>query len=158
MSSEIDDLEQRLLGGEAAVDEGFLCAALARLASEFATHMAAEDFVLYPALHAAFPAGRGTLATLRNHHAELRLMLSTLFERLETPSSAARNEQIQVVLRDFIDLLRLHIHCEESTVFDVASRVLSNSEVERIARDIAPRFDSNSARDSEPGPSKGIST
>ena len=35
---------------------------------------------------------------------------------------------------DLIDLLRLHIHREESAVFDVASRVLSDDEAGELAQ------------------------
>jgi hemerythrin-like domain-containing protein len=136
--AEIDDLERSALGGSVAPDEDALRTVLALLASQFATHMAAEDAVLYPALEGAFPAGRTTLEALRADHAELRLMLATLLQWLAAPPSGARNEQLQVVLRDFVDLLRLHIHREESAVFDVASRVLSNTEAEALARRIAP--------------------
>jgi hemerythrin-like domain-containing protein len=149
------ELERRTLVGPAPPDEASLRAALALLADQFDTHMTAEDRVLYPALLGAFPAGRPTLEALHADHAELRLMLATLGTWLGTAASAARDEQLQVVLRDFIDLLRLHIHREESAVFDVASRVLSIPEADALARRIAPLVEGHPAGGSVPGPSKG---
>ena len=150
----IDELERRTLAA-AGPDEATLREAVAMLERQFATHMAAEDSVLYPALQAAFPAGRTTLETLRADHAELRAMLRVLPVWIDAPASASRDEQLQVVLRDFIDLLRLHIHREESAMFDVASRVLSPSEAEELARRVAPLVDSNPPGGTGPGPAKG---
>ena len=117
--------------------------------------MAAEERVLYPAVGAAFPPGRLTLEALGNDHVELRLMLATLCRALDAPRCPGRDEQLQVVLRDFVDLLRLHIQREESAVFEVASRVLSNTEAEDLTNRIAPLLESTSSGNREPGDTKG---
>jgi hypothetical protein len=153
--AEIDRLERQSLAGAGVPDETALRAAAELLVLQFATHMTAEEKILYPAIRAAFPAGRATLEALNADHAELRLMLATITRWLDAPVSASRDEQLQVVLRDFIDLLRLHIHREESAVFDVASRVLSNPEAEELARRIAPHVDLNPPPGSESGAAKG---
>jgi hemerythrin-like domain-containing protein len=153
--AEIDRLERQALAGAAEPDEMVLREAAGLLTIQFATHMTAEEEVLYPAIRAAFPAGRATLDALNADHAELRMMLATITRWLDAPASASRGEQLQVVLRDLIDLLRLHIHREETAVFDVASRVLSRSETEELARRIAPPVDLNPPPGSEPGAAKG---
>ena len=136
--AQVDALEQRTLAGQALPGVDELREAAAMLARQFDTHMAAEDAVLYPAVLAAFPAGRSILEALRADHVELRLMLATIQRWLERSESQERTEQLQVVLRDLIDLLRLHIHREESAVFDVAARVLTEPESAEITRRIAP--------------------
>lgn len=151
----IDDLEQQWLLPASPRHDAALRAPLALLEHQFATHMAAEDGVLYPAIQGAFPTGRATLEALRADHAELRLMLETLLQGVGAPASAARDEQLQVVLRDFVDLLRLHIHREESAVFDVASRVLSITEAAALALRIAPTAQSNLPGAAGPGSPKG---
>jgi iron-sulfur cluster repair protein YtfE (RIC family) len=153
--AEIGRLEQRALAGGGVPDEPALRAAAELLTIQFATHMTAEEKVLYPAIRAAFPAGRATLEALNADHTELRLMLAAITRWLDAPASAGRDEQLQVVLRDFIDLLRLHIHREESAVFDVASRVLSSSEAEELALRITPHVDLNPPPGREPGAAKG---
>jgi hemerythrin-like domain-containing protein len=153
--AEIDQLERQALSGAGDPGETVVRAAAELLTSQFATHMTAEEKVLYPAIRAAFPAGRATLEALNADHAELRMMLATITRWLDAPASARRDEQLPVVLRDFIDLLRLHIHREETAVFDVASRVLSRLETEELARRIAPHVDLNPPPGSEPGAAKG---
>lgn len=103
------------------------------LERQFATHMAAEERVLFPALRAAFPEGRGTLDPLTADHAEMRQMLVDLCGLLDRSPGAARDEQLLVLARDLSDLLRLHIRKEESVVFDVAERVLSRAELDAMA-------------------------
>ncbi len=152
---QIDLLEQQAVVEPEALDEALLAGAIELLRSQFATHMTAEESVLYPAIQLAFPAGRSTLEALRADHVELRLMLATISIRLGATGSPERDEQLQVVLRDLIDLLRLHIHREESAVFDVASRVLSNDEAAELARRIAPLVDLGSPPGIEPGSTKG---
>jgi hypothetical protein len=153
--AEIDGLERCALAGRGVPEEAVLRGAVELLAVQFATHMAAEESMLYPAVLMAFPAGRATLEALRADHAELRMMLATISRGLAASASAGGDEQLQVVLRDFIDLLRLHIHREESAVFDVASRVLSTHEAEELARRIAPPAGCSPPRGLEPGPAKG---
>lgn len=153
--SQLDALESRTLTGAGLGDERLLGAAVELLERQFATHMAAEDAVLYPAVQAAFPTSRSTLEALRADHVELRWMLTTISSRLGAPASPGRDEQLPVVLRDFIDLLRLHIHREETVVFDVASRVLSDHEAQELARRIAPSRELPAPGRQEPGPTKG---
>lgn len=136
--AQVDALEQRALAGQVLPGAGELREAVAMLARQFDTHMAAEDAVLYPAVLAAFPAGRSILEALCADHVELRLMLATIQLWLERPESSERTEQLQVVLRDLVDLLRLHVRREESAVFDVATRVLTERESAEITHRIAP--------------------
>ncbi len=103
------------------------------LERQFATHMAAEDALLFPAVAEAFPAAGGTLAQLQADHVELRLMLATLARWAWRGDAGVPVEQVLVALRDFVDLLRLHIHREEIAVFDVATRALSPAEIEGLA-------------------------
>ena len=107
------------------------------LARQFATHMTAEDTVLYPALAEAFPEARATLAPLRLEHRELRLMLAALADAFAQPPGPARDEQLQVQTWDFVHLLRIHITKEEHSVFDLAERVLRPHEV----RDLVDRLE-----------------
>ncbi len=122
-------LETEFRSGRVPLDDGLLNELVAHLERQFATHMAAEDSVLYPALRAAFPGAASTIDPLLADHAELRAMLSALAEQLSRPRERARDEQVEVLVRDLSDLLRLHIHREESVVFDVAARVLSRAEI-----------------------------
>ena len=148
-------LEQDSLAGDGLPEDANLRAAVAALRRQFGTHMAAEDAVLYPAVLAAFPAGRAVLQALRADHVELRLMLATIDGWLERPGSEARSEQLQVVLRDLIDLLRLHIQREESAVFDVASRVLTAQEAGELSHRIAESLTQASRKATSPDVSKG---
>lgn len=116
---------------------------VAHLGRQFATHMAAEDAELFPALSQAFPEVRGTLAPLRADHVELRGMLDALVAQLAQSPGTARDEQLRVITRDLIDLLRLHVHKEESVVFDLAARVLRSDEVEALTRRLAPYLDTH---------------
>ncbi len=86
--------------------------------------MTAEDALLYPLLGDLLPEARVTLAPLAEDHVELRCLLAGLATTLARPRSAARDEQVAVQLRDLIDLLRLHIHREETAVFEMAERIL----------------------------------
>ena len=153
--AQVNELERQMLAGAGLPDEALLREAVALLVDQFATHMTAEESILYPAIQAAFPAGCSTLESLRADHVELRLMLQSVLQWLEAPASADRGEQLSVVLRDFVDLLRLHIHREESAVFDVALRVLSNTEAECLARQISTLVLRQPPGCTEPGPLKG---
>jgi len=126
-------LDAGLLGGSRPMDEAPLRALASHLERQFATHMAAEEQILFPALRAAFPEGRGTLEPLMADHAEMRQMLVALCGLLDRSPGAARDEQLVVLARDLSDLLRLHIRKEESVVLDVAERVLSRAELDAMA-------------------------
>ena len=129
----LDALEASALVGGGPLDERPLRELVALLERQFATHMAAEDAVLYPALRTAFPEVGGTIDPLLADHAELRATLAALGELLALSPGRARDEQLVVLARDFTDLLRLHIRKEESLVLDVASRVLSHAEIAAMA-------------------------
>lgn len=94
------------------------------LAGAFAVHMAAEDGVLYPTLARELPELTLTLEPLRADHLELAQMTVSLQRQLGAPASAERDEQLGVLGRDIVDLLRLHIRTEEHSVFDWSERVL----------------------------------
>ncbi len=156
--AQADQLERQVLAATAAPDETLLGETVELLRRQFATHMTAEETVLYPAIQLAFPSGRSTLEALREDHIELRLMLATISRLLDASRSPERDEQVQVVLRDLVDLLRLHIHREESAVFDVASRVLSDNEAGELAKRIRALVDLNTLSGTEPGSTKGMNS
>lgn len=106
---------------------------LSMLAKQFETHMAAEDEILFPALIEALPQTRLSIEPLRIDHEALRSMLASLTEIVQAPPSEVRNEQVGILLRDFVDLLRIHIRKEEAVVISVAERVLRPREVKAFA-------------------------
>src|SRR5262249_43083085 len=114
---------------------------------EFEIHMQAEDDVLFPLLLHALPHLLGQLESLAGEHRELRGMLRALLDLVGQPSSAARNEQIAIQSRDFVDLLRIHLRKEEAVVFRVAERLLAPAEVQHLAEHMA-RSDSETRNDS----------
>ncbi|MEK7824529.1 MAG: hemerythrin domain-containing protein [Candidatus Eisenbacteria bacterium] len=131
---ELDGLERAARGGADGLHRERDLARLVRmLERQFATHMRAEDEVLFPALIEALPEARGSLAPLRAEHDELRSMLAGLTRVLLQPPGPAREEQIAVQARDLVDLLRIHVRKEEAIVFSVAERVLPEPTLQRIA-------------------------
>jgi hemerythrin-like domain-containing protein len=143
--AQLDTLERDASGaGRRAPREAHLREILDLLARQFATHMTAEDTVLYPALAEAFPESRTTLAPLRLEHRELRLMLAARADAYASPPGPARDEQLQVQTWDFVHLLRIHIMKEEHSVFDLAERVLREHEV----RDLVDRLEACFPRES----------
>ena len=119
--------------------EGALPALVAHLEAQFASHMAAEDEVLYPALLGAIPAASGSIEPLFAEHAELRQMLARLAATLDEPATAERSEQIRVQVRDLADLLRLHIRKEESLVFRLAPQLLAPGEIAAVSARLSRR-------------------
>lgn len=107
---------------------------VAFLTRQFSTHMQAEDDVLFPALIEALPEAQPALAPLQAEHEELRGMLAGLTATLQATPGAVRDEQLTVQLRDFVDLLRIHIRKEEAVVLRMAETVLPSPERMRIAR------------------------
>ena len=110
---------------------------LRMLERQFATHMKAEDDVIFPALMETLPQARGSILPLSLEHTELRSMLLGLFNLLDAEHGSTRDEQLEVQIRDFSDLLRIHIRKEEAVVFRVAERVLRPEEIEIIAGRLA---------------------
>ena len=125
------------------VGEAPIRALIAHLERQFATHMAAEEAVLFPTLERAFPESAPLLRPLGQEHVELRSMLSALAQTLLRPATAEREEQVVVQARDFADLLRIHIRKEESVVFDVSERVLEARVLRGLARRLAPFVPAN---------------
>jgi hemerythrin-like domain-containing protein len=123
-----------------------LRALIAHLERQFATHMAAEEVVLFPALEHAFPESAGSLQPLYDEHVELREMLAYLARTLSRAASRQRDEQVLIQARDFVDLLRLHIRREEAVVFDVSERVLRAHELRGLARRLAPFIPASTPR------------
>lgn len=132
-------LQARAGGGARPIDERSIRALVTHLEAQFGTHMRDEDELLFPALAESLPETAGGLAPLRAEHAELRQMLAALGSMLDRAASAARDEQIVVQLRDFVDLLRIHVHKEEAAVFNVAARVLQPNEILALSERIAAR-------------------
>jgi hemerythrin-like domain-containing protein len=136
--AQLDALEHGASGGRRrSPREVQLQETLGLVARQFATHMTAEDTLLFPALLEAFPESRATLAPLRLEHRELRLMLAGLADAFALTPGPARDEQLQVQTWDFVHLLRIHILKEEHSVFDLAERVLRPHE----ARDLVDRLE-----------------
>jgi len=123
-------------------DDARLRAFVAHLEAQFATHMRAEDDVVYPVLAAELPDTRTALVPLRVEHAELRDMLTSLRTTLDEPAGASRDEQVVVQIGDLADLLRIHIRKEEAIVFTVAERLLPADALatlaDRLARPSVP--------------------
>ena len=121
------------------------------LKRQFATHMAAEDEVLFPALVEALPQTKATLDPLHAEHADLDRMLSRLDATLREPAGTARDIEIAVQVRDLVDLLRIHIRKEEAVVLSVAERVLKPQEIDSLER----RMQSRMQMDPTPSPGEG---
>lgn len=117
--------------------EAALRETVALLERQFATHMATEEQVLYPALAEVLPEAGPSLIPLRAEHGELRSMLARLAQLVREDAGAPRDEQILVQVRDLVDLLRIHIHKEEAAVFTMAVRVLSPREIETLSDRVA---------------------
>lgn len=111
------------------------------LEAQFATHMRDEEELLFPALAESLPETAAGLDLLRREHDELRQMLAALVAELARAPSPARDEQVVVQLRDFVDLLRIHVHKEEVAVFTIAARALTPLEVTTLSRRIAARHE-----------------
>ena len=109
---------------------------VAHFGGRFAEHMQTKEDVLYPAIESALPEASTSLVALREDHRELRGLIGAIAMRLEQPRHGIRDEQLRVLTRDLIDLLRLHIRKEEGIVFSVASRVLQEDEISMLARRI----------------------
>jgi hemerythrin-like domain-containing protein len=109
------------------------------LDAQFDTHMRDEEELLFPALAEALPEAAPTLSPLHAEHAELRQMLSAVSGLLGRESTPSRDEQIVVQLRDFVDLLRIHVHKEEAAVFKVAARVLPPPDILALSARITAR-------------------
>jgi hemerythrin-like domain-containing protein len=135
----LDRLEDAmLLKRPTRASETLLREAVAHFERQFATHMAAEDAVLFPAVGASFPEARETLAPLADEHVVLRSMLVTLQQTLDQPRDRARDEQLVVQTRDLVDLLRIHIEKEEAVVFALAERVLRPRGVRELSQRLRP--------------------
>jgi len=136
--AQLDALERNASGnGRPAPRDAELATVLELLGRQFATHMTAEDTVLYPAISAAFPESRPMLAPLRLEHRELRLMLAALADAFALAPGPVRDEQLQVQTWDFAHLLTIHVTKEEHSVFDLAERVLRPHEM----RDLVDRLE-----------------
>jgi hemerythrin-like domain-containing protein len=94
------------------------------LSGPFAVHVAAEDGVLYPAVARELPELALVLEPLRADHLELAHMTHSLQRLIAEPDAAGRDEQLAVLGRDLVDLLRLHVRSEERSVLDWSERVL----------------------------------
>jgi len=146
-------LEQALPRGRTRrVRELPLRAQIAFFEGQFATHMAAEEAVLYPALERIFPESGPLLRPLHEEHVELRTMLGALADTLARAAGHDRDEQLAVQVRDFVDLLRIHIRKEEAVVFDVSERVMRPRELAALERHLAPFLPPRAPRARRPAP------
>jgi hemerythrin-like domain-containing protein len=126
-------------GAGGPLDERPVQDLVSHLDAQFATHMRDEEELLFPALAESLPEAVPSLSPLRAEHAELRQMLAAITVLLGRAASPARDEQIVVQLRDFVDLLRIHVHKEEAAVFKVAARVLPPPEILALSARITAR-------------------
>ena len=131
---------------------------LDHVGQRFATHMAAEDEVLFPTLMEALPQTAANAALLRAEHATLRTMLAQLEATVAEPAGSERDEQLGVQMRDLIDLLRIHIRKEEALVISVAERVLRPREVEALAARMPSGERGAQAKNPRAGRSKGANS
>lgn len=136
----LDSLEATAPIGGHPLDAATLGRLLAALDRQFDTHLAAEEAVLYPALARSFPEATASLRPLREEHADLREMLASLLRRLRLSPTRDRDVQLAVEVKDFVDLLRVHIRKEESVVFDVSERVIEPRVLGGLTRRLAPFF------------------
>lgn len=83
MLARIDELEIVVQARRDVLDDRALRDQLTEIERQFGTHMTAEDDALVPAMDAAFPEARGTLAPLRAEHAELRVLTAADVRELE---------------------------------------------------------------------------
>lgn len=104
------------------------------LAGGFAVHVSAEEGVLYPALMRELPELALTLEPLRADHAELLHMAHSMTLLLVADRTPARDEQLVVLGRDLVDLLRLHLRREERSVLDWCERVLPADSLRELRR------------------------
>ena len=128
---------------------------VALLRHQFASHVTAEEQLLYPALVEAFPEAAPGLRPLEVEHAEMRSMVARLASLLSQSAARDRDEQLVVQAHDLVDLLRIHIRKEEQAVFNVAARVLTVPELARLAERVAGHRGTN---DPESGPAAGKGT
>src|SRR6185295_14257593 len=131
----LDQLELMLEAGGGPIEraeEAAVRESIDMLGRQFATHMRAEEEILFPTL-GRLPGVGALIEPLEAEHAELRQMLADLARRIDLTPTPARDEQIRVELRDFVDLLRIHVHKEEATVYRVTGQVLGPAELEAIA-------------------------
>jgi len=158
--SEIATLESALESGGARSSDVALeiQRLLDLLEDQFRTHMLAEDEILFPALMRALPASSGSVEPLHDEHSELRLMLERLRATFAEPASGARDEQAAVEVHDLADLLRIHLRKEESLVFGVAARLLSEDVIERMLLRMTQTARADRAPDPNPAPRKGHAT
>ena len=112
---------------------------LSRLGRQFASHMAADDEQVFPALRLALPEASGAIEPLQVEHVELRALLQSLAALLDQPAGRRRDEALRVQWDDFSELLRRHIRKEEALVFHVAEQVLPPRELARIETRRFPR-------------------
>ena len=87
---ESDVLDDRAFGSKAAATLRPIVAILGR---QFATHMTAEDALLYPWLAETLPESRVSIAELSDDHVELRSLLSGIATAMTQPPARRRNEQ-----------------------------------------------------------------
>lgn len=133
--------------------ESALRAAVAHLARQFATHMRAEDEVIYPAVERTLPSNGERLLPLRADHEELRSMLSDLRRTLNRTATAARDEQVAVRTQDLVDLLRIHIRKEEAIVFTLAEQLIPPDRLRAVVERLRSRTPTARPRArAKPGP------
>ncbi len=135
MLARLATLDRSLRGGRRQpCDERPLRSLSRHLAGAFAVHLHAEEGVLYPALMRELPELALTLEPLRADHAELRHMAHSMTTLLAAARTPARDEQLSVLGRDVIDLMRLHIRHEERSVLDWCERVLPADVLRELRR------------------------
>jgi hemerythrin-like domain-containing protein len=102
-------------------------------------HGKEEDF-LFPALEqGGMPHDSGPIAVMLAEHAHGRQLVQLLGQALEGLSQAqpqpGADEDLSAAGRQYIELLRAHIHKEESVLFSIAEVRLDQAQQERMSRD-----------------------
>ncbi len=141
VSVQVDALERRLARlaatADAAARTDTLMAvrqALTAIEVGFAHSVALEHSTVFPLVRETLPEASPLLLAQRGEHGDLAAMIHTLAALVTERSSDWRDEQLRVVGRDLIDLLRIHMRKEEAALYRVLERVLTAEELALASR------------------------
>jgi hemerythrin-like domain-containing protein len=94
-------------------------------------HHGKEEGLLFPAMIAAgVPDRGGPIGVMMAEHIQGRGYIHTMSEALDEPVDKDRFERAG---REYINLLRVHIQKENTVLFPMAERVISEAELETMA-------------------------
>ncbi len=104
-------------------------AAIASLADGFRLHQRREDLVMYPVCERLFGGPEGVASVLRDDHAEIEQLLSTLADGRGSSGLAAG-----AALEDLRRLCEVHFVREERVLFPLMTAYLAGKESAELAR------------------------